>query len=125
MEINIMSIKLYIKEVISSFPDENGAIVEQTSTIGEAWVHKTDKLTPEQRALVQTLSFDICLKKNAQEELVTELDYLGNEHMVMRPVRIKAFSDNKDKAAPVAKSNPKDVLKAKMSNGKTDVGVSL
>ena len=41
----------------------------------------------------------------------------------MRPVRIKAFSDNKDKAAPVAKSNPKDALKAKMSNGKTDAGV--
>lgn len=112
-----MSIKLYIKEVINSYTDENGAIVEQTSTIGEAWVHKTDDLTPEQRALVQTLSFDICLKKNASEELVTELDYKGNEHMVMRPVRIKAFPDNKDKAAPVAKSNPKAALKAKMANG--------
>jgi hypothetical protein len=111
MEIDIMSIKLLVKEVIGSYADANGDIKEVSTIIGEAWVHK-NKLSSEQLALLKGVSFDIRLKKNAQQELVTELDYLGNEKMVMRPVPIKAFPAEVTK--PQANVTPSSaLLKAK------------
>lgn len=106
-------IKHIIREVIGSYTDENGAVKELTTIIGEAWPHSKGD------------GMDIVLYKNAQEELVTELDHNGKERLVMRPNRLKSFPINKEKVTE-AKSNPSDVLKKKVANGKdSDVGVSL
>ena len=106
-------VKHIIREVIGSYTDENGAVKELTTIVGEAWPHSKGD------------GMDIVLYKNAQEELVTELDHNGNERLVMRPNRLKSFPMSKETVA-TAKSNPADVLKKKVANGKdADMEVAI
>ena len=106
-------VKHIIREVIGSYTDENGAVKELTTIVGEAWPHSKGD------------GMDIVLYKKPQEELVTELDHNGKERLVMRPNRLKSFPMSKETVA-TAKSNPADVLKKKVANGKdADMEVAI
>ena len=92
-------IKHIIREVIGSYTDENGAVKELTTIIGEGWPHSKGD------------GMDIVLYKNAQEELVTELDHNGKERLVMRPNRLKSFPINKNEISNAIMDNKLNLTK--------------
>ena len=99
-----MNRKYHIKETSEVYTDNKGERGENMSIIGCVWIDTPDVIK----------SMDINLFKLPQEHLVTELDYHGNELMVMRPQRCKAFPDTPYKAKPVA-TTPSPI-KEKLSN---------
>ena len=105
-----MNRKYYIKEVSEVYKDNKGERGENNTVIGCVWIDTPDVIK----------HMDINLFKLPQEHLVTELDYHGNELMVMRPQRLKAFPDTPYKSKLVA-TTPSPI-KEKLSNrAKVDV----